>query len=271
MKWLARLFGHAAGPDPVRTQAIRQSGNAVPILQGLSDAQWQRLTGLADAFIGSRHWLPQEGVSLDAQAMHLLALQACLPILALPDDTLSGWADMVIYPAAFVGRGQWHDEVGLTHEGSTVLIGQARQDGPVLLSLPDALSSVALDGWNVVIHELAHKLDMLNGDANGYPPLHKGMDRHAWANDWSNAYQAFNQYLDHDDHDQRWDWLDPYAAEDPAEFFAVLSESFFETPHWLKRWLPELYVHLTAFYRQDPAERLPDVPLSVLETPHHGL
>ena len=113
MKWLARLFGHAAGPDPVRTQAIRQSGNAVPILQGLSDAQWQRLTGLADAFIGSRHWLPQEGVSLDAQAMHLLALQACLPILALPDDTLSGWADMVIYPAAFVGRGQWHEHGGL--------------------------------------------------------------------------------------------------------------------------------------------------------------
>ena len=271
MKWLARLFGgQAAGNDLARLAAIRQSGQDAPLLQGLSDEQWQQLSLLADTFISSRHWLPQEGLALDGPAMHLLALQACLPVLALPADTMSGWADLVIYPSAFVGRDRWHDEMGLVHEGSTVLIGQARQDGPVLLSLPDTLASVTLDGWNVVIHEMAHKLDMLNGDANGYPPLHKGMDRQAWATDWGRAYQAFNQYLDRGVDDERWAWLDPYAAEEPAEFFAVLSEYFFETPHWLTRWLPDIYKHLTAFYRQSPAERLPDVPLSVLDAPHQG-
>lgn len=261
MKWLTRLVTKACSvnSNERRLNEIWQTGLSIPLFQGLSEDEWLRLINHADGFMSSRNWTPQEGLILDEKAIHIIALQACLPVFNLPEATLSSWSDLVIYPSAFVARDQWHDSIGVTHESQRILIGQARQEGPVLLSLPDALKSVELDGWNVVIHEIVHKLDMMNGEANGYPPLHKGMDRYTWAEDWSKAFAAFNFYLDSGVEHESWLWLDPYAAEGPAEFFAVISESFFEMPHVLLNRLPAVYRHLTEFYRQDPALRLPEI------------
>jgi hypothetical protein len=118
--------------------------------------------------------------------------------------------------------------------------------GPVVLSW-DALARDP--EINVVIHEFAHKLDMLNGTADGLPPLHPGMDRAAWIRVFDQAYEGFCDAVDRD----KDTWLDPYAAEHLSEFFAVISEAFFREPRETRRRYPDVYDQLRAFYRQDPA------------------
>jgi Mlc titration factor MtfA (ptsG expression regulator) len=102
-----------------------------------------------------------------------------------------------------------------------------------------------------VIHEFAHKLDMLNGEADGLPPLHAGMDRRAWTATFEEAYEGFCDAVDRG----RDTWLDPYAAEHVSEFFAVISEAFFEDGKETRRRYPAVYEQLKRFYRQDPAAR----------------
>jgi Mlc titration factor MtfA (ptsG expression regulator) len=102
---------------------------------------------------------------------------------------------------------------------------------------------------NVVIHEFAHKLDMLDGIADGRPPLHPGMDARAWRKAFDEAYEGLCDAVERG----RDTWLDPYAAEHPSEFFAVVSEAFFEDPGETRRRYPEVYDQLKLFYRQDPA------------------
>jgi Mlc titration factor MtfA (ptsG expression regulator) len=106
---------------------------------------------------------------------------------------------------------------------------------------------------NVVIHEFAHKLDMAGGEADGMPPLHSGMDRRAWTEAFRSAYEGFCDVVDRG----KDTWLDPYAAESPGEFFAVVSESFYEAPNETRRRYPDVYDQLKLYYRQDPAQRLP--------------
>jgi hypothetical protein len=103
----------------------------------------------------------------------------------------------------------------------------------------------------VVIHEFAHKLDMLNGDADGYPPLHAGMSRAAWTRAFTGAYEDLCRRADAGEPTE----IDPYAAESAGEFFAVTSETFFERPEILRACYPAVYDQLQAFYRQDPYAR----------------
>ncbi len=121
----------------------------------------------------------------------------------------------------------------------------------MVLSGADAVHGGGHGGTNVVIHEFAHKLDMLNGAMNGFPPLHREMSAEQWAQTFGTAYADFCARADRDV-DMA---LDPYGAESPAEFFAVTSEAFFETPHALQCEYPDVYRQLAAFYRQDPVLR----------------
>jgi Mlc titration factor MtfA (ptsG expression regulator) len=116
------------------------------------------------------------------------------------------------------------------------------------------LASGGWEAYNLVIHELAHKLDMLNGDANGLPPLHPGMHVEDWAAAMQQAYDDLNRQLDANPDAET--AIDPYAAENPAEFFAVTSEYFFSAPDLLEQAYPQVYRQLTLFYRQNPLERL---------------
>jgi len=116
----------------------------------------------------------------------------------------------------------------------------------VVLSWDAAANDPAI---NVVIHEFAHKLDMLSGAPNGVPPLHAGMDRRAWLGALDEAFQGFCDALERG----KDTWLDPYAAEHPGEFFAVISEAFFEEGSETRRHYPDVYQQLKLFYRQDPA------------------
>jgi hypothetical protein len=182
-----------------------------------------------------------------------LALQAALPVLELGLSWYHGWHAVIIYPDEFVPAREVMDENGLVWVDTTPKSGEAWNRGPVILSLADALAGRKRTGHNVVIHEMAHKLDMCDGAANGRPPLHAGMDARAWAERLQRAYDDLCRQARAA---PELSMVDPYGATSPAEFFAVVSELFFELPHRLRAVYPDVYTELAAFYRQDPALRL---------------
>lgn len=248
-------FGRRARQPAAARVALLGRARTLPLCAGLDAAALERLAEAAEQLAASKSVQPVEPLDWGEEQAGLLFLLLALPVFELGAAAWAGWREILLYPQAFLVRDEWHDAGGLVHEGVAELIGQARLDGPLLLSWPDVEASARqLDGWNVAIHEMAHKLDMLSGEANGCPPLHKGMDKAAWARDWSHAYHAFCRQVGRGEAEDG--WLDPYAAESPAEFFAVLSESFFEQPDLVLADYAEVYRHLCAFYRQDPAQRL---------------
>ncbi len=179
----------------------------------------------------------------------MIAAQACILVLNLDIDFFRGWVEVIVYPDEFVPTIEYTDDDGIVHVEREARAGEAWLQGPVILSWADV--APATEGVNVVIHEFAHKLDMLNGDANGFPPLHAGMDRRAWAAAFSAAYADFCRRVDADEDVA----IDPYAAESPGEFFAVVSEVFFDLPQAVLYAYPQVYAQLRDFYRQDPAAR----------------
>jgi Mlc titration factor MtfA (ptsG expression regulator) len=155
-------------------------------------------------------------------------------------------------------RRQELDEDGVMHEWDDELSGEAWPGGPVALSWEDVELGAAPaeaggePGYNVVIHEFAHKIDMLKGEADGFPLAHADMDTGAWQRTLESAYARFVGMVDR----EKETLLDPYGAEHPAEFFAVASEAFFTDPHALRKEFPGVYEQLRLFYRQDPVARL---------------
>ncbi|MCK8515461.1 zinc-dependent peptidase [Methylonatrum kenyense] len=226
---------------------------SLPVLRGLEPPQQQALRDLSTLLLHKVQLVEVADVRLGERDVWSLAAQACLPILELGLDWYEACATIVVYPGNFVARHRYRDEVGLEHEDVVPLSGEAWDSGPIVLSLDDVRDAGAADGFNVVIHEFAHKLDMLNGDANGHPPLHGNMRLADWTSAFTDAYADFTARVLAGEHP---DGLDTYAAESPAEFFSVASESFFEIPGRLRRLYPEVYRQLALFYRQRPDERL---------------
>jgi MtfA peptidase len=228
----------------------------MPLAAGLPPADRQRLCELVTLFLHEKSIEGAAGLEAEvSDAMRrMIAVQACLPILNLGLDYYDGWVSIIIYPDEFMPRHEHTDEAGVVHVTHVPLTGEAWPQGPMILSWTDVEGSLhdPQDGYNVVIHECAHKLDMLNGSSNGMPPLHRDMDVLAWTRDWSRAYEALCAEVDREADTL----LDPYAAENPAEFFAVVCEAFFEIPWDLQEEYPALYRHLCAFFRQDPAKLL---------------
>lgn len=238
--------------------AWRTAVSALPLLRGLADEELARLRELATLFLHEKEVVAAGGYSMDEAVRLKIAAQACLPILNLGLDYYAGWVSVIVYPDEFVPEYEYTDEAGVVHLARDPMIGESWERGPVILSGADVERSGERDGVNVVIHELAHKLDMLNGAPDGFPPLHRGMERAAWARAFTAAFGDFCARAQSGSALE----IDPYAAESPAEFFAVMSEAFFEIPHVLRREYPEVYRQLAAFYRQDPAAR--QVPFETL-------
>jgi hypothetical protein len=208
----------------------------------------QRLRDLALLFLAEKQFTGAQGLEVTDAMRVSIAAQACLPILELGLDWYAGFTGIVVYPGDFRVQRSEMDEDGVVHEWEDELAGEAMPGGPVVLSWDAAAHDPAA---NVVLHEFAHKLDMLNGAADGLPPLHVGMDRAAWKAAFAAAYEGFCDALERG----RDTWLDPYAAEHPSEFFAVVSEAFFEDGAQTRRRYPEVYDQLRLFYRQDPASQ----------------
>ncbi len=210
-----------------------------------------RLKQLTILFLAEKPINGAGNLHIDNGARLAIAIQACMLILNLDLDWYKTWTEVILYPSGFVARHEEVDEAGVVHTVEEPMSGESWPNGTVVLSWTDVQQAGKADGYNVVIHEFAHQIDMLNGDANGFPPLHKDMSREQWAAVFSKAYEHFCKHVD--------DWedtvIDEYAAENPAEFFAVISEVFFETPLAVREEYPDVYAQLALFYRQDPVAR----------------
>ncbi len=225
--------------------------STTPLLRDLSDAEQVQLRELATLFLHEKDVVAGGSHCLSNEIRLKIAAQACLPILNLGLHYYAGWVTVIVYPDEFVPEHEYMDEAGVVHLMRRPVIGEAWERGPVVLSGADAERSGEHDGINVVIHEFAHKLDRLNGAMDCFPPLHRGMSIAGWAKAFTDAFDDFRARVESGAKTA----IDPYAAESPAEFFAVMSEVFFEIPHTLLREYPEVYRQLTDFYRQDPAAR----------------
>ena len=236
----------------VPTDAFNTAVGRLPILHGLTPDELARLREMASLLIHDKTFSAAGGAEVDGATQLAIALQACLLTLNLSEDSYRGWNEIILYPDEFLRPREEIDEAGVVHHSRDILAGESWHGGPLVLSLADVAASGQGDGLNVVLHEFAHKLDMLNGDANGYPPLHRGMDAAAWAHDFSTAYKDLCARVDAGEDTA----IDPYAVYDPAEFFAVLTETFFETPDVLHAEYPAVYRQLQQFYRQHPLQRM---------------
>lgn len=226
--------------------------SGLPLLKGLTADELERLRELASLFLHEKSLEPVHGLVVNDTMRVYLAAQAALPILNLGADWYDGWKSVVLYPGQFASRQEWMDENGLVHSRREVRSGEAWQRGPIVLSWADVEASGACEGYNAVIHELAHKLDYSSGSVNGCPALHEGMRVRDWRAAFEPAYEDLCKRVDRGEASA----LDTYATEAPEEFFAVMSEHFFETPGLLQREYPAVYEQLKQFYRQDPGERL---------------
>jgi len=222
-----------------------------PFTRALSGEERARLREQVGLFLHEKSIVGAGGLVVRDGMRMSIAAQACMLILNLDLEYYRGWVEVIVYPDEFVAEYDYVDEDGIAHHVEAPMTGESWLEGPVILSWADAELRGEEPGYNVVIHEFAHKLDMLNGDANGFPPLHPGMDREAWPRAFGAAYDDFCGRVARGDPSA----IDPYAAEHPAEFFAVLSEAFFETPAAVRAEYRDVYHQLAAFYRQDPAAR----------------
>jgi hypothetical protein len=204
-----------------------------------------RLRELVLLFLAEKQFVGTHGLEVTDAMRVSIAAQACLPILELGLDWYSGWTGIVVYPGDFRVRREMVDDAGVVHQWDDELAGEAMPGGPVILSWDATAHDPTM---NVVIHEFAHKLDMVNGEADGVPPLHAGMDVRAWREAFAEAYEGFCDALERG----RDTWLDPYAAEHISEFFAVVTEAFFEDGRETRRRYPAVYEQLRLFYKQDP-------------------
>jgi Mlc titration factor MtfA (ptsG expression regulator) len=226
--------------------------DALPLLHRLDSDERRRLRELALLFLHEKNIEPAGDLALDDTMRVTLALQACLPILNLGLDWYDGWHAVILYPGEFIPHIEWTDEAGVVHEDDEIRSGEAWLHGPVVLSWEDVCQSGRGDGYNVVIHELAHKLDALDGAANGMPPLHSDMSASRWTQAFTMAFEDLTGRVARGEEP----YVDPYAAEAPEEFLAVMSEYFFELPQELRAHYPDVYQELQAFYKQDPSNEL---------------
>ena len=204
-----------------------------PFLAALPAPDQQRLRQLAMRFLKQKEFIGVHGLQVtDAMAV-TIAAQACLPVLGLPGDGLKLYDDfkgIVLHPGPMLARRERPDAAGVVHRYTEVLAGEAMQGGPVALSWQDvAASSGHTDsGYNVVIHEFVHKIDMKGGSANGCPPLPSRAAHAAWQAAMQSAFEAFrHDVVMADRFGFAPPWLDAYGATAPAEFFAVTSEAYF--------------------------------------------
>ena len=266
---LTHWFGSRRRERALREHAIddalwQATLEGLPFLGYLDAADLVRLREMTSLFIARKQFSTAHELALTDSMIVGIAVQACLPVLNLSLDLHRGWVGITVYPGEFVIRKTVEDEDGVVHEVEHDASGEAWEGGPVILSWEDAQLTDGPDAYNVVIHEFAHKIDMLTGETDGHPPLfrrwHAPLDAQAWADVFDSAYDRFCARVDAVPR-RRWgrfereSLIDPYAADHPSEFFAVCSEALFVQPQAFEAEYPELYRLLARYYRQDPVRK----------------
>jgi Mlc titration factor MtfA (ptsG expression regulator) len=223
----------------------------------LDDAERAQLRALVLVFLEEKNWEGCGGLVLTDEIRVTVAAQACLLLLGLPHDYYRNVLSILVYPSTVVPpqREPGHFEnVRGPLDPAQPILGQAFQQGPVVLVWDAVLHGGRHPegGHNVVYHEFAHKLDVLDGAADGTPPLRDREEYRDWVEVCAREYLRLKRLADAG----KKTFLDAYGATNEAEFFAVATEQFFDQPLLMKAHTPDLYRVLREYYRQDPAARV---------------
>jgi len=225
----------------------------------LAPAELERMEFLVAGFFHDTRWEAANGFTLTDDIKVLIAAQASMLLLGLEIDDYPQLTSVIVHPSTVRLHGQYSAGGGLVASGTQTLLGQAHYRGPVLLSWNAARRGARFPGAgeNVVYHEFAHQLDMLDGITDGTPPLGDDAARRRWVEVCTAAYDSVRA--------EGSPVLRPYAGTNPAEFFAVATEVFFNRPVDLREHEPALYAELRNFYHQDPAARRLDSSTAALD------
>ncbi len=213
----------------------------------------ERLCGDIQVFVAEKNFEGCNGIEVDDKIRVTIAAHACRLIAGGPSEVFPRLVTVLVYPSAYLADASEPMGGGIYLQGKQVRLGEAWKDGVAVVSWAEVLDGIAGEtpGRNLVAHEFAHILDMEDGAADGTPRL---ADRRAYAS-WSATMELEYERLRRDAALGRYSALDTYGATDPAEFFAVATEAFFEKPGVLERRHPALYGELRAYYGYDPAPR----------------
>ena len=222
----------------------------------LEDDERTHLRALIQVFIAEKHWEGAGGLEITDEIRVTISAQACLLLLGLPHNFYRNVQSIIVYPSTVVPpprKPGFFEITSAPVEPGHPIIGQAFQQGPVIIIWDAALrgSRHPEFGHNVIYHEFAHKLDMLDGAADGTPPLRDRDEYRDWVQVCSREYLRLRQ----DTKEGGKTFLDAYGATSEAEFFAVATEQFFDQPQLMMEHTPDLYRVLQEYYRQDPARR----------------
>ncbi|WP_255516351.1 zinc-dependent peptidase [Luteimonas suaedae] len=238
-------------PAPIPSDLWHRMCTRVAWVARLDETRDRRLQTLAARFLHDKTITPIGGLHLDDDRRVTLAALCCLPLLEFGAEGLHGWSQLIVYPDAFRVNRTHVDAAGVLHEWNDELIGEAWETGPLILSWADLEADLAQPdaGFCVAVHEMAHKLDALDGVLDGTPPLPRDWQRQ-WARDFQHGYDGFVAEVERGADIA----IDPYAAEAPEEFFAVCSEYHFSDPATLRAQLPDVAAHLQRLYGRSPFE-----------------
>ncbi|MEO8924230.1 MAG: M90 family metallopeptidase [Caldimonas sp.] len=228
-----------------------------PFLAARDPADLDAMREMATLFLAEKEFSGTRGLEVSDEMAVAIAAQACLPALKLGLEWLDGFVGIVVHEDAVVARREVEDEDGVVHAYDEELSGEAMSGGPIMLAWRDVDESgqSAADGYNVVVHEFAHVIDMRAGLTTGLDEVDPASERGIWLNALADEFERFADAVDHEEET----FLDPYGAEALEEFFAVAAEAFFVAPAELMAEQPRVYALLKDFFRQDPAKR-PDLP-----------
>jgi Mlc titration factor MtfA (ptsG expression regulator) len=226
----------------------------VPYYALLTPDERNELHGHIQVFLHEKDFEGCGGLEINDEIRVTIAAQSCILLLHRETDYFPLLTSILVYPSHYFAFASRHMLGGLVQEGVEAREGESWRRGPIVLSWDDVLHGAAdpNDGHNVVFHEFAHQLDAESGATEGAPKLPNPTMYTAWARVLSNEYSRLLHDLKH----RHQHLIDSYGASNPAEFFAVVTEAFFERSTQLKKRHPELYAQLVAFYQQDPASRM---------------
>ena len=245
----SRTLERRAIPDPVWRLTLAR----YPFLAARSETKLQQLRELATLFLARKEFSGVGELEVTDEMAVAIAAQACLPALELGLDWFDGFVGIVVHADAVVARREIEDEYGIVHAFDEELSGEAMNGGPVMLAwrdVDDAAESAA-SGYNVVVHEFAHVIDMRGGVTARLDEIDPASEHGRWLNALADEYEDFAARIDADEDT----FLDPYGAEALEEFFAVAAEAFFVAPLEFEHEEPRTYALLKTFFKQDPARK----------------
>jgi len=226
----------------------------LPVYQKLPDFLQQELQQKIKHFLYTKVFIGCAGLTIIDEIRVIIAAEANLLILNRPSNGYINLKWIYVYPSVFIAKREVANEYGLVAKTRTALLGESWQNGRIILAWDNVESGMRdfHDGHNVVLHEFAHQLDQESGQANGAPLLYTKDSYQIWSRIFSHEFEQLQKELQQGKHTL----IDQYGATNPAEFFAVVTEVFFEKPHALHKLHPELFILLKDYYRLDPRDWL---------------